>query len=144
TLGKPQATMSQFADLSALQGLPAAQIGAAAHTHSAPGPNGADTLTEVTITNVSKTPAVGFFLRADVRRGSGAGVPASGDNQVLPVFWSDNDVTLWPGESQTLTAAYRSSALECQSPVVSVSGWNTPTVNVPAPYLAREPNWPRA
>ena len=73
-----------------------------AHTHAAPGPNGADTVTEVTIKNVSKTPTVGFFLRADVRRGTSAGVPAAGDNQVLPIFWTDNDVTLWPGESQTL------------------------------------------
>jgi Exo-beta-D-glucosaminidase Ig-fold domain len=24
------------------------------------------------------------------------------ETQVLPVFWSDNDITLWPGESQTL------------------------------------------
>jgi exo-1,4-beta-D-glucosaminidase len=133
TLGKPQATMSQFADMSALQGLPAAQISATAHTHSTPGQGGGDTVTEVTVTNVSKTRVVGFFLRADVRRGTAAGVPASGDNQVLPVFWSDNDVTLWPGESQTLTASYRASSLAGQSPVVSVTGWNAPTLDVAAP-----------
>jgi exo-1,4-beta-D-glucosaminidase len=133
TLGQPQATMSQFADLSALQSLPGTELSESASTHSQAGPNGADTVTDVTITNVSKTPTVGFFLRADIRRGSAAGVPTAGDNEVLPVFWSDNDVTLWPGESQTLTAAYRSSALEGQSPVVSVSGWNAPSVDVPAP-----------
>jgi exo-1,4-beta-D-glucosaminidase len=133
TLGKPQATMTRYADLSGLAGLAPAEVSAVASTHSQPGAGGADTLTEVTLTNVSKTPAVGFFLRADIRRGSAAGVPAAGDNQVLPTFWSDNDVTLWPGESQTLTASYRASALHGQSPLVSVSGWNAPALNVPAP-----------
>jgi exo-1,4-beta-D-glucosaminidase len=132
TLGKPQATLTQFADMTALQSLPAASLSVTASTHSEPGPDGADMLTTVTIRNTSKKPTVGFFLRADVRRGSGSS-PAPGENQVLPVFWSDNDLTLWPGESQTFTAAYRASDLQGQSPVVSVSGWNTPTVDVAAP-----------
>jgi exo-1,4-beta-D-glucosaminidase len=133
TLGKPQATMTRFADLSALQGLAAAKLSLSASSHAAPGgPDGSDTVTEVTVKNTSTKPVVGFFLRADVRRGSGA-TPAAGDNQVLPVFWSENDVTLWPGESQKLTASYRASALKGESAVVSVSGWNTPTRNVAAP-----------
>jgi exo-1,4-beta-D-glucosaminidase len=48
------------------------------------------------------------------------------------VFWSDNDVTLWPGESETLRATYRRSDLRGASPAVSVSAWNAPAVNVPA------------
>jgi exo-1,4-beta-D-glucosaminidase len=88
--------------------------------------------TDVTITNTSSTPAVGFFLRADVRRGSAAGTPESGDNQVVPILWSDNDVTLWPGESETLHATYRRSDLRGAAPVISVSGWNSATVDVPA------------
>jgi exo-1,4-beta-D-glucosaminidase len=97
-----------------------------------PGANGADMLTSVTITNTSSTPTVGFLLRADVRRGGPDGTPAPGDNEVLPIAWSDNDITLWPGESQTLTAAYRSSDLQGRSPVVSVYRWNAATTNVPA------------
>ena len=73
-----------------------------------------------------------FFLRADVRRGSATGVPAAGDNQVLPITWSDNDVTLWPGESETLRASYRGSDLGGAARVVSVSGWNVGTADVPA------------
>jgi len=72
----------------------------------------------------------GFFLRADLRRGSAAGIPAAGDNQVLPVFWSDNDITLMPGESQTLHASYRRANLQGASPVVTIGGWNLATVNV--------------
>ncbi len=92
----------------------------------------ADTETDVTIANTSRTPTVAFFLRADVRRGSASGTPAGGDNEVLPIMWSDNDVTLWPGESETLRATYRRSALAGASPVVSVFGWNVGTVDVPA------------
>ena len=133
TVGLPQATMTQYADLSELQSLAPAEVTVTAHTHPQSGPDGADTQTEVTITNVSKTPTVAFFLRADVRRGSSAGVPAGGDDEVLPAFWSGNDTTLWPGESETLSASYRGSALDGQAPVVSVSGWNVPGADVPAP-----------
>src|SRR5207245_1398271 len=111
TMGLPQATMTQYASLAQLRGLPSAQLKVAAHTHAGSGPGGANAVTDVRITNVSHTPTVGFFLRADVRRGSATGVPAAGDNQVLPIFWDDNDVTLWPGESVTLHASYRRSAL---------------------------------
>ena len=54
------------------------------------------------------------------------------DNEVLPIAWSDNDVTLWPGESETLQATYSAAALGGAPPVVSVFGWNFPTVDVPA------------
>jgi exo-1,4-beta-D-glucosaminidase len=90
-------------------------------------------VTDVTITNTGTEPTPAFFLRADVRRGSGAGTPAVGDNEVLPIFWSDNDITLWPGESQTLAASYRSSDLHGQSPVVSVGGWNVSPADIAAP-----------
>ncbi len=132
TIGNPQATMTQYGDLSQLQSLPAARIHVSATTGSAAGLDGADTTTDVTITNTSSRPVVGFFLRADVRRGTASGSPAPGDNEVLPVFWNDNDITLWPGESETLHASYRRSALQGAAPVVSVSGWNVPSVDVPA------------
>jgi exo-1,4-beta-D-glucosaminidase len=133
TMGMPQATMTQFADLHELDSLAPGQVHVTAHTHGQRGPDGADTATDVTITNTSSTKAVAFFLRADIRRGNTAGIPAPGENQVRPVFWSDNDVTLWPGESETLHASYRRRALGGGSPVMSVSGWNVPTVNTAAP-----------
>ena len=95
-------------------------------------PDGGDDVTDVTITNTSTTPAPAFFLRADVRRGTAAGVPASGDNQVLPALWSDNDTTLWPGESETLQVRYAAAALQGASPVVTVSGENVAAQHVPA------------
>jgi exo-1,4-beta-D-glucosaminidase len=130
---EPHASMSQYADLTALHELPQATVTVSAHTQSQPGPDGADTLTSVTITNTSHTPTVAFFLRADVRRGNAEGTPDAGDDEVLPTFWSDNDTTLWPGESETLSAAYSAAALDGRQPVVSVSGWNVVASDVPAP-----------
>ena len=131
TIGNPQATMTRYADLTQLRSLAPARVQVTASTRPSSGA-GADTETDVTITNTSSRPTVAFFLRADVRRGSPSGAPAADDNEVLPIFWSDNDVTLWPGESETLRATYARSALQGATPVVSVSGWNVPTQDVPA------------
>ncbi|MFD9960327.1 beta-mannosidase [Amycolatopsis sp. NPDC058986] len=129
---QPQATMSQYANLQALQDLPKSQVSAKAVTKAAPGPNGDDTVTTVTVTNTSKTPAVGFFLRADVRRGTADGHEASGDNQLARATWDDNDITLWPGQSQTLTVTYKAADLKGAVPVVSVDGFNTGRIVVGA------------
>ena len=48
---------------------------------------------------------------------------------MLPILWSNNDVTLWPGESVTLTAHFATSG--AATPVVEVTGWNVPARSVP-------------
>jgi exo-1,4-beta-D-glucosaminidase len=133
TLGQPQATLSQYANLQALKTLPQARIAATATTTRQAGPNGADLATTVTITNNSPGPTVGFFLRVDVRRGTAAGTELAGDNELQSAIWNDNDITVWPGESETLTATYRSTDLQGATPVISVSGWNMPKIDVAAP-----------
>ena len=133
TLGQPQATLSQYANLQALKTLPQASVAVTAATTQQAGPNGADLATTVTITNNSASPTVGFFLRADVRRGTAAGTELAGDNELQSSTWNDNDITLWPGESETLTAAYASADLQGATPVISVSGWNLPKIDVAAP-----------
>ena len=54
---------------------------------------------------------------------------------MLPILWSDNDVTLWPGESFTLSARFATPGVA--TPVVEVSGWNVPTRSVPAAVESR-------
>ncbi|WP_042414514.1 glycosyl hydrolase 2 galactose-binding domain-containing protein, partial [Streptacidiphilus anmyonensis] len=124
TIGQPQASMSSYANLTALRGLAPATVSVTAATSAQAGPNGSDKLVTVTVTNTSTTPAVGFFLRADLRRGTATGTELPGDNELQSSIWSDNDVTLWPGESETLTASYNSADLQGATPVVSLSGWN--------------------
>ncbi|MGW3962731.1 glycosyl hydrolase 2 galactose-binding domain-containing protein [Amycolatopsis sp. NPDC005003] len=121
TLGNPQATLSQYGNLQALQNLPKSQVGAVASTRA----QGGDLVTTVTVTNTSKTPGAAFFLRADVRRGTPDGREAPGDNQLANATWDDNDITLWPGQSQTLTVTYRAADLRGAAPVISVDGVNT-------------------
>jgi exo-1,4-beta-D-glucosaminidase len=135
TMGNPQARMTRYADLTGLRALAQAnvRVNAQTRTLTSRGLGGADAETDVTITNTSSKPTVAFFVRADVRRGSTSGAPASGDNEVLPTFWSGNDITLWPGESQILRATYRRAALQGESPVITISGWNVGPVDAPAP-----------
>ncbi|MBV9381753.1 MAG: hypothetical protein JOY82_18540 [Streptosporangiaceae bacterium] len=137
TEGNPQADngspLSRYADMTALRNLPSEPVRAAASTVA--GADGYD-VTSVTVTNPSGNRAVAFFLRADVRRGTAGGAALPGGNQVLPITWSDNDITLWPGESETLTARYRSSLLNGATPVVSIGGWNVPNGTVAAPQTA--------
>ena len=133
TLGQPQGTLSQYANLQALRSLPGATVSAAASTCHCAGLDGADLATTVTITNNSTTPTAGFFVRADVRRGTAGGAELPGDNELQSSIWDGNDITLWPGESQTLTVAYSSADLQGATPVISVSGWNVPKTDIAAP-----------
>jgi exo-1,4-beta-D-glucosaminidase len=56
-----------------------------------------------------------------------------GDSELQSATWNGNDITLWPGESQTLTVSYRSASLRGAVPVISVSGWNVAGHDIPAP-----------
>jgi exo-1,4-beta-D-glucosaminidase len=110
------APMSAFADLKGLATMPRATIGATATTSS----SGDISTTRVTLRNTGTRPAV--YLDAHVMAGS---APA------LPISWNDNAVSLWPGESTTLTATYRTADLHGSAPGVRITGWNNPTVTVP-------------
>jgi exo-1,4-beta-D-glucosaminidase len=125
TLGQPQGTLSQYANLTGLQTLPAiaqSSISATSVTTTQSGPDGADRSTTITLTNNSASPA--FLLRTDIRRGTASGQELSGDNELQSSIWQHNDITLFPGESQTLTVTWNSADLQGGTPVVSISGWN--------------------
>ena len=83
----------------------------------------------MTITNTSSS-TISFLLRADVRRGTAGGQELSGDNELQSSIWQDNDITLFPGESQALTVTWSSADLQGATPVVSVSGWNVPKIDI--------------
>jgi hypothetical protein len=135
--GNAYPNLSQYGDLRNLQTpaqdptngmLAKTTVTTCATTHAQSGlSDSQDTATDVTLTNNSSTMA--FLLRVDVRKGTGS-TPASGDNQIHPADYSDNYVTLWPGQSQTVTETYANSQLGGASPVVSVSGYNVDTANV--------------
>jgi exo-1,4-beta-D-glucosaminidase len=69
----------------------------------------------VSLTNTGKVPA--FFLRLQITKGKGG-------DEVLPVFWQDNYLSLLPGETRRITVTYAVSALGGRSASLVVSGPN--------------------
>ena len=99
-----------YADYTALSQLPKVKLNVTSRTEH----KGAEAVTQVTLENPSKSLA--FFVRLKVNKASG--------EEILPVIWQDNYVSLLPGEKRELTATYRSAELGTPKPVVEVSGWN--------------------
>jgi len=110
--------LTQYADLTALQSLPAATC----QVHATVQRAGAENAVTVTLTVPASAKTMALFQHVSIKRADG--------KPVLPIVWSDNDVTLWPGESITLNAHYVGEG--DAMPVVEVSGWNVPTQQVPA------------
>lgn len=111
--------VTRYADMRALASLPAAT----SDVHATTRRDGNDDVTTVTLSVPASSKAVALFQHVSIRRG------AHGD-PALPILWSDNDVTLWPGETAVLTARYAAQA--GAAPVVEVGGWNVATQSVPA------------
>ena len=116
--------LTRYADLTPLQSLPAATSEVRATMRH----EGAEDITSVTLTVPASSKAVALFQHVSIKR------PAGGE-PVLPILWSNNDITLWPGESLTLTAQFAASRAEV--PIVEVSGWNVPTIRIPVVVEAR-------
>ncbi|MDR3034525.1 MAG: hypothetical protein LBV78_15655, partial [Kitasatospora sp.] len=131
--GGVHATLSTYANLRALNSLPAASVQARAVTSRQRGPDGANLVTRVTITNTSAARTVALFLRADVLRGTRSGGVRPGNSELTSSTWDNNDISLWPGQSQTLTVSYNSANLHGATPVIGLSGWNVTASNIAAP-----------
>jgi exo-1,4-beta-D-glucosaminidase len=99
--------LTQYADFGGLAQLPKAEVKAAARFESG--------VAKVTLENPSSSLA--FFVHLAVRKG------ANGD-EVLPVLWDDNYVTLLPGEKREIAARYAPKDLGSATPVVALDGWN--------------------
>ncbi|GAA1313434.1 beta-mannosidase [Planotetraspora silvatica] len=83
---------------------------------------GQETVT-ITLTNTSAT-NLAFFVRPEITAGNGG-------TEVVPVTYTDNYISLWPGESTTVTAAYQTADLGGQAPYLRLRGYNIPTSSVP-------------
>lgn len=117
---------TSYADLTGLDDMAEAPVSATATTTG--GPDSTATTT-VTLRNTASRGAPALLVDAHLVNGS--------DTPVLPVRWSDNQVSLWPGESVTLTATYRTADLGGSAPSVRISGWNTATRTIPAATKSR-------
>jgi exo-1,4-beta-D-glucosaminidase len=100
-----------YADFTALAQLPKVKLSVSDHSEK----KGEDEVTHVTLENPSKNLA--FFVRLKVDKGKGG-------EEILPVLWEDNYISLLPGEKREITATYRASELGTAKPSVEVSGSN--------------------
>ena len=69
---------------------------------------------EVTVTLKNNSDVVAFFVRMALKDAEG--------ELVTPAFWTDNFVSLKPGETRTYTC--RTEAADVKDMNVEVSGWN--------------------
>jgi exo-1,4-beta-D-glucosaminidase len=103
-----------FADFTALRDLPPATVTTSVRW-TAGGAAGGNETAHVTVSNPGKTLA--FFVRLQMLK-------SVGGEEILPVLWQDNYISLMPGETRELTATYPTRGAGAARPVLRVSGWN--------------------
>ncbi|MGC2259692.1 MAG: glycosyl hydrolase family 2, partial [Candidatus Sulfotelmatobacter sp.] len=100
-----------YADFTSLAQLPKVKLKVSDRTER----RGEESFTHVTLENPSKNLA--FFIRLKVSKGEKG-------EEILPVVWEENYISLLPGEKREVTATYRTRKLGTAKPVVEVSGSN--------------------
>ena len=100
---------ASYADYTALTKLPKVKLKTVSRTER----KGKEAITHVTVENPSKDLA--FFVRLKVNKGK---------EEILPVLWQDNYISLLPGEKREVSATYRATELGTEKPTVEVKGWN--------------------
>jgi exo-1,4-beta-D-glucosaminidase len=108
---------ASYADYTSLAQLPKVKLNVASRSErSGNGDgNGNEAVTRVTVENPSKS--IAFFVRLKLNKGKGG-------EEILPVVWEDNYISLLPGEKREVTATYHATTLGSAKPEVEVSGWN--------------------
>lgn len=108
---------SQFADYTALDKLPKVELDYE-YTYE----KGSETgIVILKVTNPTST--IAFFTFFDL-------LDAETDLPILPVFWSDNYVTLLPGEERIYDATYNLADSKDGKPVIKVNAWNVDSTTV--------------
>ncbi len=99
-----------YADYTSLAQLPKVRLNVSIRSEK----KGEAAMTRVIVENPSKNLA--FFVRLKVK--------GKGGEEILPVVWQDNYISLLPGEKREITASYHTSSLGTTTPAIEVSGWN--------------------
>lgn len=77
----------------------------------------------ITITLKNTSPVVAFFTELKLKD------PVTSE-LVLPVYWTDNYVSILPGRSKTITVKADSRCIKGEKTVIEVSGWNVPEFTI--------------
>jgi exo-1,4-beta-D-glucosaminidase len=103
--------VKQFADLTALKGMPAGSVKATTIFSRR------DATSEARVTLKNPGTTLAFFVRLQVVGSDGS--------EALPVTWDDNYVTLLPSETRVISARWKARDIH-GTPRVVTSGWNVP------------------
>jgi beta-mannosidase len=98
-------------DLTELEKLPTAALDVRINRHD----DGGKCLLDVNVTNPTSVLAV--MAHIQLRR-------QESNERVLPVYYSDNYISLLPGESKTIQVEAAASDLHGEKPLVVLDGWN--------------------
>ena len=101
----------QYADFNALNSMPAAEV-SAEFTRNQRGDE-----VEFIVELKNKTNKISFFIHPNI-------VDNQSRNTILPVIWSDNYISLLPGESRELKAVIKNNYLKNTEPVLNLKGYN--------------------
>jgi exo-1,4-beta-D-glucosaminidase len=107
-----------WADLSALNTMPRAIVKASATFTEAGGEGTA------TIILTNPTSRIAFFLRAEITQG------ADGE-EILPITYDDNYLTLFPRETRTIVATFRTPTPTIHAPALRLEGYNVDKQTLP-------------
>ena len=83
-----------------------------------------DGVVQIHLANADKT-NVAFFVRAEVIAGK------DGD-ELAPIAYSDNYVSLWPGEEKIVNAKFAAGEAGGKPVFVKIKGWNVPEISTAA------------
>src|SRR5262249_40121292 len=109
---------TEFADFSVLQDLPKASLKATLHTAAG---TERDATFRVALENTGK--GVAFLTRLRLVKGQE-------HEEILPVFWQDNYISLMPGENREVAVSVRKSDLDSAKPALFVDGFNVAQFSV--------------
>ncbi|OBT39131.1 hypothetical protein VE00_09696 [Pseudogymnoascus sp. WSF 3629] len=103
--------VTEFANYKSLATIKPAQLSATAGKAAV-----VDGKVKVDVTLVNKAAVAAYFVRLELRDGKG--------EDILPVVWSDNYVTLWPGEKVVLSVSWAAGGAGSGQGKVDISGIN--------------------
>ena len=110
--------VSSYADMTQLEKLPPVTLSVSGKAER----RGQNEIAHVTVANSTRNLA--FFIRLQIKKGN------KGED-ILPIVWEDNYISLMPGERRELTASYKIKDLGAARAFVTVEGWNSSTVTIP-------------
>ncbi len=117
-------------DLTALNQLPMVTLTATAKVEDREGFEAAARMIEVTLNNPSKS--IALMAHVQLRRKSG--------ERILPVFYSDNYVSLIPGETKSIEVEAAASEFKGDASLIVVDGWNVTVAPFSFPGGSIAPN----